>query len=149
MKENEFIKFSPEKNLTLWGPALTVFPEHKIPHPDFHSEILWEYMASNSSIYWFDSYITGYWENSLVYKSLPFGVILVKFGETFYDQFGLTVLGMLISRSGKDFIDKPFNVLLLDYDLLTVAKTFWTGALTVMIQDIIHPCCFWVYLKLF
>ena len=32
-------------------------------------------------------------------------------------------LGMLIPRSGEDFLDRPLNVLLLDWALLTVAQS--------------------------
>ena len=36
-------------------------------------------------------------------------------------------LGMLIPRSGEDFLDGPLNVLLLDWALLTVAQSLWAA----------------------
>ena len=59
------------------------------------------------------------------------------------------VLGMNIPRSGKDFPDRQINMLLLDYALLTVAKSLWkTSIPSLFWSRKIFPCCIFPYLEI-
>lgn len=58
------------------------------------------------------------------------------------------VLGMLIPRSGKGFIDRPFSALILNWALLTLDNSFWTVWLVVIVLEMVLFCCFFLYLEL-
>ena len=51
---------------------------------------------------------------SIIYNPLSFGLDFDQGSGGFFWSVYPRVLGMFIPRSGKDFIDKPLNVLLLD-----------------------------------
>ena len=56
---------------------------------------------------------------------------------------------MLGPRSGKDFVDRPLNLLLVDEALLTVARNLWAACLTsVMAQEVVPSCRFFPHMEL-
>ena len=68
-------------------------------------------------------------QHSLCYN--PFLVLIItKVWEVLCGQFVLwRHVGMLILRSGEDFLDGTLSVLLLDQALLTVTEGLWTTCL--------------------
>jgi len=60
------------------------------------------------------------------------------------------VLRMSILRFGKNFVDRPLNVLaVIGLGHKTVSKILWTTGLTsLLVQENIPSCCFFQYLEL-
>ena len=89
------------KYLAVWGPALSVFPEHRVPHPELCFEFLPECAIGQRLqrlVIWFlENWMVGSFLRSLSSLSV---VILTKAWETFHHQLSPVLLGMLVPRSG-------------------------------------------------
>ena len=133
MQETEFIKFSPE-NVYLRA-SFASFPRAQ-------SASLWPSPWTPFRVYCRSATAVangltlvelGGGQHSLSYNSFSFGLNFDQsLGGTSWPICPM-LLGMLIPRPGKYFVDRPLNVLLLDWVLLTVAKSLWTICLTKLL----------------
>ena len=122
-------------------------PEHRVPHSWFSPWTLFRGVESQQlQRPWFNL-CRRRWQVSVFSWQSPFLLInltMILRGGTSW-PFYPTVLRMSILRFGKDFVDRPVNML----GHKTVSKILWTTCLiSFLVQENIPSCCFLPYLEL-
>ena len=116
-----FHKMFSWKDLTLWGPVLLVFLEHKVPHSNLYLDFLSEYYRSVTTVLMTWSCRTEWWATFFwSYNHFPFK-FLPNYGH-FLTDLSHGTRNVHSKIKGKDFVGRPLHVLLLDQALLTVTQ---------------------------
>ena len=114
MQELGLIK-SLKKDLTIWRPVLPVFLKHRVPHFWFSPWTPFRAVESQQLQWPWFNLCRCRWQVSIFSWQSPFllsNLTMILRGA-FHDHF-IPWCWESILRFGKDFVDSPLNVLLLD-----------------------------------